>query len=109
MLLAILVVLAFLNARALIDVLLILVALTSLLAFGALAVAGLQIIRLVKDVRGEMGVLVATAKETAGEVQGTARFMGDSVISPVAQAAGFVSATRATLKAFTQPLYKRRD
>lgn len=50
-----------------------------------------------------------TATDTLGEVRGTARFVNESVVGPVAQTAGWVSATRATLKAFTEPLYKRKS
>jgi hypothetical protein len=77
-------------------------------AFGLLGYAALQVVGLVKEIRGEVKTLMGTAQETMAEVQGTARFVNDTVVSPVAQAAGFVSATRATLKAFTEPLYKRR-
>lgn len=80
----------------------------SLLAFAALGYASLQIVGLVKEVRGEVQTLIGSAQETMTEVRGTARFVNDTVVQPVTQAAGFVSATRATLKAFTEPLYKRR-
>ncbi|HEY8686945.1 MAG TPA: hypothetical protein VIO57_15185 [Chloroflexota bacterium] len=80
----------------------------SLSAFALLGYAALQVVGLVKEVRGEVKTLIGTAQETLGEVQGTARFVNESVMGPVAQVAGFVSATRATLKSFTEPLYKRR-
>lgn len=56
-----------------------------------------------------MNSVVSTAKETLGEVQGSARFVGDTVVGPVAQTAAWVAATRATLKALTEPLYKRKS
>lgn len=86
----------------------IIAALFSLIAFALLGYAALQIVALVKEVRGEVKLLIDNAHDTMTEVQGTARFVSNSVVSPVAQAAGFVSATRATVKSFTEPLYKRR-
>jgi hypothetical protein len=91
-----------------VDVFVLLVLLVSLAAFALLGYAALQVVGLVKEVRGEVKTLIGTAQETMAEVEGTARFVNESVISPVAQVAGFVSATRATVKSFTEPLYKRR-
>ncbi len=99
---------AFFIGQQLVDIFLILAALTSLVAFALLGYAALQVVTLVREVKGEIQTLVSTAQDTMAEVQGTARFVNTSVVSPVAQAAGYVSATRATLKAFTEPLYKRR-
>lgn len=87
----------------------ILAALVSLAAFAALGYAALQVVGLVKELRGEAATLLSTAQETLTEVRGTARFVQDSVVSPVAQAAGWVTATRAAVKSFTEPLYKRRS
>jgi hypothetical protein len=103
-----LIVLAFLNGQLLVDIVLILAALFSLIAFALLGYAALQVIGLVKEVRGEFEVLIGTAQESLTEVRGTAQFVGDTVVQPVSQAAGWISATRATLKAFTEPLYKDR-
>jgi hypothetical protein len=69
----------------------------------------MQVVRLVKEVRREVTTLVSTAQETLSEVQGTARFVSESVVTPAARVAGFVSAARATVKALTEPLYKRRS
>jgi hypothetical protein len=91
-----------------VDVFVLIALLVSLTAFGLLGYAALQVVGLIKEVRGEVKTLISTAQETLSEVQGTARFVNESVVSPVAQAAGFVSATRATVKSFTEPLYKRR-
>ncbi len=102
------IVLCFIDGQAVVDVFVLLALLVSLSAFALLGYAALQIVGLVKEVRGEVKTLIGTAQETLTEVQGTARFVNESVVSPVAQAAGFVSATRATLKSFSEPLYKRR-
>jgi hypothetical protein len=106
--LAALIVLAFLNGQLLVDIILVITALVSLTAFALLGYAALQIVALVKEVRGEIHTLMGTAQETMAEVQGTARFVNSTVVGPVAHAAGWVSATRATLKSFTEPLYKRK-
>ena len=87
---------------------LVLAALVSLLAFAALGYAAMQVVGLVQEVRGEVKTIIGTAQETMTEVRGTARFVNDTVVHPVSQAAGFVSAVRATIKSFTEPLYKRR-
>ncbi len=99
---------AFFIGQQLVDIFLILAALTSLIAFALLGYAALQVVDLVKSLRGEVTVLVNTAQETLAEVQGTARFVNENVVSPVAHAAGYVSATRTAVKSFTEPLYKRR-
>lgn len=100
---------AFWNGQALVDIVIILAALTSLAAFALLGYAALQVIDLVKEVRGEVKTLVGTAQETMTEVQGTARFVSDNLVQPVSQAVGFVSAARATARSFTEPLYKRKS
>lgn len=92
-----------------VDIFILLAALTSLAAFALLGYAALQVMALVKEVRGEVHALVGTAQETMTEVQGTARFISDNLVQPVSQAVGFVSAARATARSFTEPLYKRRS
>jgi hypothetical protein len=107
-LIIVLIVGAFFIGQQLVDIALILAALFSLIAFVLLARAAWEIIGLVQEVRGEVKTLIGTAKETMTEVQGTARFVNESVVQPVTRAAGFASAARATLKSFTEPLYKRK-
>jgi hypothetical protein len=94
--------------QVLVDIALIMAALFSVIAFALLGFAAWEIINLVQEVRGEVKTLVGTAKDTMTEVQGTARFVNESVVQPVTRAAGFAAAARATLKAFTEPLYRRR-
>lgn len=106
----VLIVLAVLGAgQALVDIFIILAAFSSLVAFSLLAYAAVEIIGLVREIRGEVGTLVGSARETMTEVQGTARFVSDNVVQPVSQAVGFLSAARATARAFTEPLYKRKS
>lgn len=107
-LLIVLAILSFFIGAILVDIFLIIVALLSLTAFGLLAYAAIQVIGLVQEVRAELGTLVGTANDTLSEVRGTARFVSDNVVQPVSRTVAFVSATRATLRAFTEPLYKRR-
>ena len=99
---------SFWIGQQIVDILLILAAVVSLCAFAALGYAALQVVGLVQEIRGEVKTLLGSAQDTMTEVRGTARFVNDTVVQPVSQAAGFVSATRATVKAFTEPLYKRR-
>lgn len=103
------IVFSFLWGQALVDIFLCLAALVSLIAFALLGYAAMEVVGLVQEIRGEVKTLVGTANETITEVRGTARFVNDTVVNPVTTAAGFVSTTRATLKAFTEPLYKRRS
>ncbi len=107
--LVLLIVGAFTIGRPLVYVFVILTALFSLIAFALLGYAAIQVVGLVKDVRADLKTLVGTAQDTLAEVQGTARFINNVVVSPVTQVAGFVSSARATVKAFTEPLYKRRS
>jgi hypothetical protein len=100
---------SFFIGQTLVDIAVIFAALASFAAFVSLAYAGLQIVALVKEVRGEVRTLVGNAQDAVTEVRGTARFVSETVVQPVSQVAGFVSATRATIKAFTEPLYKRRS
>jgi hypothetical protein len=108
-LIVVLIIASFWIGQDLVYIFLILAALVSLIAFALLGYAALQIIGLVQEIRGEITGLVGTAKETMTEVQGTARFVSDNVVQPVSQAVGFLSAARATARAFTEPLYKRRS
>lgn len=107
-LIIILVVASFFIGQTLVYIAIILTALVSLAAFALLGYAALQIVQLVKEVRAEVDTLVGSAKETMTEVQGTARFVSDNIVQPVSQAVGFLSAARATARAFTEPLYKRK-
>jgi hypothetical protein len=99
----------FFIGQTLVDIFLIICLLVSIAAFAALGYAGLQIVALVKELKGEAQTLIGTAQETLAEVQGTVRFVGDNVVTPVAQTAGFAAAVRSAVKSFTQPLFKRRD
>jgi hypothetical protein len=102
-------VLAFVLGQTLVDIMVILVALFSFLVFALLGYAAWQIVGLVKDVRGEVDMLIGATKETLTEVRGTARFVGETVIGPATRAAGFMSMARAVLRSFTEPVTNRRS
>lgn len=108
LLVIVLIIASFFIGQILVDIFLILAALVSFAAFALLGYAAFQVVGLIREIKGEMATLVTTAQETLGEVQGTARFVGETVVQPATTAAGWLSATRATVKAFTEPLYKRR-
>lgn len=108
-LLLVLVVLAIAFGVTIVYILLIVTGVTSLIAFALLGYAAMQVVGLVQEVRGEVRTLAGTAQETMAEVRGTAQFLSDNVVTPVSQVAGFLSATRATLRSFTEPLYRRRS
>jgi hypothetical protein len=103
------VVACFFIGQVLVDIALILAALVSLISFALLGYAAIQVVQLVRDVRAETQVLAGTARESLGEIQGTARFINESIIAPVSQTAAFVAATRAILKSLTEPLYRRKS
>ncbi|GEM_PF-3980521 len=89
------------------DVILILAALLSLIAFAFLAYAGWIIIRLVKEVKGEVKTVSGSAKETLQEVQETGRFVSGSVVRPASVAFGYVTAVTATIKALSEKASNR--
>lgn len=93
--------------KAILDIILILSALASLIAFAVLGYSGLLIYRLVKNVKGEVTLASDTAKETLHEVQGASRFVGSSIVRPAARAAGYATAIRATVRALTEDVVKR--
>ena len=102
-----LIVASFFIGQILVDIFLILAALLSLTAFALLGYAAIQVIGLVKEIRGEVKTLVGTAQDTLVEVRGTAQFLSDNVVQPVSTAVGFMSAARATAKSFTEPLAQK--
>jgi uncharacterized Tic20 family protein len=89
------------------DVILIIAALLSLVAFASLAYAGLVIWRLVKDVKSEVTVVSDTAKESMNEVTGTVRFISESLVKPATVVAGYATAVRATVSALTHDATKK--
>jgi len=89
------------------DVILILAALFSLIAFGFLAYSGWMIYRLVKDVKAEISTVTDAAKETLDEAQGTVRFVSESIVKPASVVAGYGAAIRATAKALTEEISKK--
>lgn len=106
-LIIVLIVASFFIGPVLVDIFVILAALVSLVAFALLAYAAWVVVGLVKEIRGDVKTLINTAQDTMTEVRGTARFVSDTVVTPVSEAVGFVSAARATAKAFTEPLYSK--
>lgn len=93
--------------HAIADVILILAALFALVAFGFLAYAGLIILRLVKEVKGEVSMLTQTTRESLQEVQGTTRFISESIVKPASLVVGYAAAIRATVKALTEDVVSR--
>jgi hypothetical protein len=89
------------------DVILILAAFFSLIAFGFLAYTGLTIYRMVKQIRGEVGDLTSTAKESLTEVQGTSRVVSESIVKPASMAMGYATAIRATIRALSEDVVKK--
>ncbi len=93
--------------QAIADVILILAALLSLVAFGFLAYAGLSIIRLVKEVKGEVTTLTGAAKDSLDEAKGTGKLISESVVKPASLVVGYATAISATVRALTQDVVKK--
>ena len=92
---------------AIADVILILAALLSLIAFAFLAYAGYMTYRLVKEVKGEVTTVSDAAKGTLAETQETVRFVSRSIVKPASIVVGYASAIRATAKTLTEEAVKR--
>jgi TRAP-type C4-dicarboxylate transport system permease small subunit len=90
------------------DVILILAALFSLVAFGFLAYAGWTIVGLVKDAKGEVKGLTQTAKDTLETATETGHFVTDQIVKPAFVAFGFATAIRATVKALTEDVVRKK-
>jgi TRAP-type C4-dicarboxylate transport system permease small subunit len=90
------------------DVILILAALFSAVAFAFLAYAGWTIVALVKDAKGEVQGLTQTAKDTLETATDTGHFVTDQIVKPAFLAFGFASAIRATVKALTEDVVRKK-
>lgn len=93
--------------EAIADVVLILAALLSLVAFSFLAYAGWLIWQLVKEVKGEVTTVSTAAQDSLQEAQGTVRYISESIVKPASMAAGYATAIRATIRALTQEVAKK--
>lgn len=89
------------------DVILILAALFSLIAFAFLGYAAFTIIGLVKDVKGEVNVLTGAAKDSLHDAQGTGRFVSESIVKPASVVFGYATAVKATIQALTEDVVKK--
>ena len=93
--------------QAIADVILILAALLSIIAFASLAYVGFLIYRLVKSVRTEVTQVTDSAKETLSETRATVRFVSDGIVRPASVVAGYVASIRQTLKALSEDVIRR--
>ena len=93
--------------QAIADVILILAALLSLIAFAFLAYSGLLIYRLVKEVKGETALLTNEAKETMTETRQTINYVSESIVKPTSLVVGYATAIRATAKALTEEVMRK--
>ncbi|MBI3968247.1 MAG: hypothetical protein HY329_21635 [Chloroflexi bacterium] len=73
------------------DVLIILVALTSLVAFGLLIVVALQIKGLVSTLKSDVDPIITSAKRTSTTVQGTTEFVTRRAMGPLVSLASAVA------------------
>ena len=76
------------------DVVIIMVALTSLAANIALIIFAWRLWILVKSLKDEMAPMLASVRRTSETVRGTSTIVGDAVIRPVARLAGLAAAAQ---------------
>lgn len=89
------------------DVILILAAISSLIAFAFLGYAALSIVRLVRNVKGEVNVVSTTAQDAMSEARATGRFASESIVKPAALAVGYFTGVTATLKALSEDVRRK--
>ena len=76
------------------DIAIILLALESIIIGITLIVLVIQVIRLVKLLRGEVIPILRSTQETVGTVRGTATFMSDHLVQPVVKVSSYAAGAR---------------
>jgi len=93
--------------QAIADIILILAALISLVAFAFLAYAAWTIVNVVREVKGEVNTVTGSAKDTLSVARRTTHFVGGSIVKPASIAVGYVTGVTATLRALTEDVSKK--
>ncbi len=92
------------------DIIIIIWGILSILALAMLiwlfVVIGAGVSRLVKDVRvianEDVRPIIATTRESANNVTGSTRFVGDTVVSPIIRLYGIIAGIRRAIGVFTR-------
>ncbi len=83
-----------LRAQVVRDLLIILIALEVLAVGALLGVFTWQVYRLVRTLQEEILPILRSSQEAANTVKGTAAFVGDHVVRPIAKASGYLAGLR---------------
>jgi hypothetical protein len=90
-------------------VVLILVALLSAVAIGAIALLILEVLALVRQVRAEIRPLVEQAQQTVKTVQGTTEFVSTGLVKPAIQTASIAAGVMRTISVLRSGVIHPRD
>ena len=82
------------------DILMIVLFLETLIVIGLLVALILQIMQLVRLIRGEVTPVLDSVRRTSNTVKGTAEFIGDSTVRPMIRVVSAVAATTRFVRAF---------
>jgi hypothetical protein len=91
------------------DLAILILAIESIVIGVLLAILTIQVWRLVRLLRDEIKPILQSTQETVGTVRGTATFLGNHLVRPVVQVAGYASGVREavrTLAGFRRPRRK---
>lgn len=91
------------------DIAIIILAVESIIVGILLAVLTIQVYKLVKLLREEVKPMLEATQETVGTVRGTAVFLSEHLVSPVVNAASYVSGLRQAIKTLAGIRSGRRD
>jgi hypothetical protein len=94
--------------QTILDIVIILVALTSLVALGLIAVLIMEVIGLVRQVRGEIRPLIDQAQQTVRTVQGTTEFVSTGLLKPAIQTASIAAGVARTISVLRSGVIRPR-
>ncbi|MHB1131944.1 MAG: hypothetical protein ACYC4L_06090 [Chloroflexota bacterium] len=82
------------------DVLIILLFFETLIVIGLLVALLLQVLQLVRLLRGEVAPILDSVRRTSNTVKGTAEFVSDSTVLPLIRVASATAAASRFVRAF---------
>ena len=91
-----------------VDSVVILVALVSIVALALIATLALEVLGLVRQVRGEIKPLVNQAQETVRTVQGTTEFVSAGLVKPAIQTASVAAGVLRTISVLRSGVFRPR-
>jgi hypothetical protein len=94
--------------QTILDIVIILVALTSFIALALIAVLVLEVIGLVRQVRGEIKPLIEQAQQTVRTVQGTTEFVSAGLLKPAIQTASIAAGVARTISVLRSGVIRPR-